>query len=61
MNASRPSEHPPVRGKISERLGGIIGCKDKTSTCHLNGFLNGVVTLSQQYNIREKPTVMLYT
>ena len=25
---SRPSEHPPVRGKMSKRLlGGIIGCK----------------------------------
>ena len=31
---TRPSEHPPVRGeKISKRLlGGIIGCKDKTSS-----------------------------
>ena len=28
LNASRPSsEHPPVRGKTSKRLGGIIGCK----------------------------------
>ena len=25
LNASRPSEHPPVRGKMSKRLGGIIG------------------------------------
>ena len=30
MNASRPSEHPPVReGEVLERLGVIIGCKDK--------------------------------
>ena len=33
LNASRPSEHPPVRGgEMSKRLvGGIIGCEDKTS------------------------------
>ena len=38
---SRPSEHPPpVRGgEISKRLGGIVGCKDKTTSWHLIGFL----------------------
>ena len=36
---------------MSKRLGGIIGCK-KYKT---------VVTLGQQYNIGEKPTVILYT
>ena len=38
LNASRPSEHPPVRGeKMSKRLGGIIGCEeDKVSSWHLN-------------------------
>ena len=41
LNASRPSEHFPVRGEISKRLGGIIGCKYKTSSCHLNGFPDG--------------------
>ena len=42
LNASRPSEHPSVRGeKMSKRLGGIIGCKDKTSSWHLNGFPDG--------------------
>ena len=41
-NAPRPSEHPPVKGKkMSKRLGGIIGCKYKTSSWHLNGFLDG--------------------
>ena len=29
LNASRPSEHPPVRGEMSKRLGGIIGCNTK--------------------------------
>ena len=33
------SEHPPVRGeKMSKRLGGIKGCKYKTSSWHLNEF-----------------------
>ena len=33
LNASRPAEHPPVRGgNMSKRLGGIIGCEDKTSS-----------------------------
>ena len=33
LNASRPSEHTPVRGEsMSKRLGGIIGWKDKTSS-----------------------------
>ena len=26
LNASRPSEHPPVRGKMSKCLGDIMGC-----------------------------------
>ena len=58
LNASRSSEHPPVRGKdscslkknqsaprasehppvMSKRLGGIKGCKYKTSSWHLNRF-----------------------
>ena len=41
LNASRPSEHPTQGGEILKRLGGIIGCKDKTSSCHLNGFPSG--------------------
>ena len=37
-NVSRPSsDHPPVRGEMSKRLGGIIGCKDKTSSWHFIG------------------------
>ena len=39
QSASRPSEHPPVMGeKMSKRLGGIKGCKYKTSTWYLNRF-----------------------
>ena len=45
---------------MSRRLGGIIGCKYKTSSWHLNGFRK-VATLGQQYTVREKPTVILYT
>ena len=33
QSAPRPSEHPPVMGgKMSKRLGGIKGCKYKTSS-----------------------------
>ena len=42
QKAPRSSEHPPVRGgKMSKRLGGIIGCKYKTSSWHLKGFPDG--------------------
>ena len=42
QNAPRPSEHPPVReGETSKRLGGIEGCKYKTSSWHLVGFPYG--------------------
>ena len=35
LNASRPSEHSQQSGgKMSKRVGGIIGCKDKTSSWH---------------------------
>ena len=59
QNAPRPSEHPLVRGgEMSKRLGGIIGCKYKTSSWYLNGFPDGTVVT---YNVGEKPTVILYT
>ena len=45
---------------MSKCSGGIIGCKDKASSWHLNGFPY-VVTLGQQYHVGEKPTVILYT
>ena len=32
LNASRPSEHPPVREKMSKCSGGIIDCKYQTSS-----------------------------
>ena len=42
LNAPRPSEHPPVRGEnVKTFRGGIIGCKDKTSSWHLNGSPDG--------------------
>ena len=38
QSTPRPSEHPLVRGgKMSKHLGGIKGCKYKTSSWHLNG------------------------
>ena len=51
-------EHPPVRGeKMSKRLGGIKGCKYKTSSWHINGFPDG----NNIGSTGEKPTVILYT
>ena len=45
---------------MSKRLGGIKGCKYKTSSWHLNGFPDGnSILLGQQYNVGEKPTVIL--
>ena len=41
LNAPRPSEHSPVREKNVKSLGGIIGCKYKTSSEHLNRFPDG--------------------
>ena len=42
LNASRSSEHPTQGAEMSKRLvGGIIVCKDKTSSWHLNGFPSG--------------------
>ena len=39
QSAPRSSEHPSVMGeKMSKRLGGIKGCKYKTSSWHLNRF-----------------------
>ena len=38
-----------------------MGCKDRTSSLHLNGFLDGSNIVGQQYNVGEKLTVILYT
>ena len=46
---------------MSKRLGGIMGCKYTTSSWHLNGFPYGSnIGSAEQYNIGEKPTVILY-
>ena len=39
---------------MSKRLGGIKGCKYKTSGSPMQ------ITLGPQYNVGEKPTVILY-
>ena len=47
---------------MSKRFGGIIGFKDKASSWHLNGFPDGSnILVNSQYNVGEKPTVILYT
>ena len=45
---------------MSKRLGGIIGCKDKTSSWHFNGFPSGS-NVGSIVSCREKPNVILYT
>ena len=47
---------------MSKRLGGIKGCKYKTSSWHLNRFpdADNIDELGQQYNVGEEPTVILY-
>ena len=44
---------------MSERLGGIIVCEDKTSSWHFIGFFpdGSNKTSGQQYHVGEKPTV----
>ena len=45
---------------MSKRLGGIKGCKYKFSSWQLAGSPM-IVTLGQQHNVGEKPTVKLYS
>ena len=61
QNAPRPSEHPPVRGgEMSKRLGGIKGCKYKSLREIQMGSPMEITLLGQQYNVGEKPIVILY-
>ena len=53
LNVSKPSNQ-------SKGLGGNNGCRDKNSTWYLKGSPIAV-TLGQQCNVGEKPTVTLYT
>ena len=57
----RPSEHLPVMGeKMSKRLGGIKRLQIQN---HFMAFKTGSpmqITLGPQYNVGEKPTVILY-
>ena len=45
---------------MSKRLGGIIGCKNKSASWHVNGFPDGKHWVnSTLYYVGEKPTVIL--
>ena len=49
---------------MSKRLGGIIDCKDKTSSWRLIAFpdsINSNIGSTVLTNVGEKPTVILYT
>ena len=65
MDASRPSEHPPVRGKNVKTLmrwGSNRLQRQNLFMAFKRVPLCMVVTLGQQYNVGEKPTVIiLYT
>ena len=67
LNALRVSEHPKRSGarNVKTRLvrGRIIECQNKTSSWHSDGFFpdGSNIGLSQQYDIGEKPAVILYT
>ena len=54
---------PQSGGKMSKRLGEIVGCKYKTSPWHLNEFPDGsnIGATVQIVNAGDKPTVILYT
>ena len=59
----RPSEHPPVRGgEMSKRLDGIKGCKIQNLFMAFKRVPPSmeITLLGQQYNVGEKPTVILY-
>ena len=54
QNTPRPSEHPPViGGEMSKRLGGIKGCKYKTSSWHFNRFpdADNIILLQSQASL----------
>ena len=59
------SEHPPCRRekiKLSKKLDGDIGCKDKSSPWDCIGFLDGgCIGSTVSRNIGIKLTVILYT
>ena len=60
LNASKPAGHPTSqRGESSKRLGGNIGCVDKNTSWDMFGFPDAAASC-QQYNIGEKPAVILY-
>ena len=60
QNAPRPSEHPPVMGEKCQNV--EVGSK-AANTKPLHGILTGSpmkITLGQQYDVGEKPSVILY-
>ena len=61
LNASRPSEHPPVRGENAKTFRWDHRLQTQTSSWHLNGFPDGSNIIGSFFNNGEKPTVILYT
>ena len=65
LNASRPSAHPPVRGgNVKTIRWDHIGCKDKTSSWHLNRFPDGgniELTIFVPFSLFSRPRARLTT
>ena len=60
QNAPRPSEHPPVREeKMSERLGGIKGCKYKTSSWHSAVSVNHIYVIGINEGLFDEETISI--
>ena len=59
QNAPRPCEHPPVRGgKMSNRLGGIKGCKlllIHTTFSRFSGFGTNITTVHAEFEEKSVP------
>ena len=61
LNASRPSEHPPVRGKSAKTFRWDHRLQIQNLFMAFKRIPDSSIILGQQYNTGEKPTVMLYT
>ena len=60
LSASKPSEHPPSGGKCLKAYVGTLAVETKPLHGGIKRVPN-VTTSGQQYNIGEKPSVILYT
>ena len=60
LGASKPYEHPPSGEKMSKGLGGNMGGLKRQNLFVVSYGFPNVTTSGQQYNIKEKPSVISY-